>query len=115
MNPDRKNLERVAAWQASIEAALTVGPSRQFGPRERWGMHKGANATVLTSMGQTDVVQRLPGLPEWPRLLAEAELYEIDGCQVPVMNRRTLIELKRRRGSHLDLADIEAIERLAGL
>jgi hypothetical protein len=32
--------------------------------------------------------------------------------RVPVINRRTLIELKRARGSHLDLADIEAIQTL---
>jgi len=61
------------------------------------------------------VVQRLPGLPDWPQVIADAELYEIDGVRVPVINRLTLIELKRRRGSHLDLADIEAIERLAEL
>jgi len=70
---------------------------------------------VLTSKGQVDVVQRLPGLPEWPRLVEEAEVYEIGELRVPVINRATLIELKRRRGSHLDLADIEAIERLAEL
>jgi hypothetical protein len=61
------------------------------------------------------MTEPLAGLPDWPQLVEEAELYEIDGLQVPVMNRSTLIELKRRRGSHLDLADIEAIERLAEL
>jgi hypothetical protein len=35
--------------------------------------------------------------------------------QVQVISRITLIDLKRRRDSHLDLADIEAIERLAEL
>jgi hypothetical protein len=65
--------------------------------------------------GQIDVVQRLPGLPEWPQLIDEAELYEIEGMRVAVLNRRTLIDLKRRRGSNLDLADIDAIEQLAGL
>jgi hypothetical protein len=32
-----------------------------------------------------------------------------------VLNRRTLIELKRRRGSAQDLADIEAIAQLEEL
>lgn len=113
VDPDRENLDRVAEWLMSLNAVLKLKPARAFGPRERWGMHKGANATVLTSLGQIDVVQRLPGLPDWSQLVEEAELYEIDGFQVPVMNRLTLIELKRRRGSHLDLADVEAIERLA--
>jgi hypothetical protein len=113
--PDQQNLDRVTEWLISIDAVLKLNPQRRFGPRERWGLHKGSNATVLTSKGQVDVVQRLPGLPEWSELLGEAELYEIDDLQVPVINRATLIELKRRRGSHLDLADIEAIERLAEL
>jgi len=40
---------------------------------------------------------------------------EIEELQVPVLNHRSLIELKRHRGSHLDLADIEAIEALREL
>jgi hypothetical protein len=115
VNPDRENLDRVADWLISIDATLKLKPARRFGARERWGMHKGSNATVLTPMGQIDVVQRLPGLPDWSQLVDEAELYEIDAVQVPVISRLTLIDLKRRRGSNLDLADIEAIERLAEL
>jgi hypothetical protein len=61
------------------------------------------------------VVQRLPGLPEWSRLIDEAEIYEIEDMRVHVLNRQTLIDLKRRRGSHLDLADIDAIELLPDL
>ena len=113
--PSMENLDRVTEWLISIGAVLKLNPARAFGPRERWGLHKGSNATVLTKMGQIDVVQRLPGLPKWDQLVEEAELYEIDAVQVPVISRLTLIDLKRRRGSHLDLADIEAIERLAEL
>lgn len=115
VDPDLENLDRVAEWLTSLDATLKLNPARRFGPRERWGLHKGSNATVLTRLGQVDVVQRLPGLPEWPQLIEEAELYEIEGMRVPVLNRQTLIDLKRRRGSHLDLADIDAIEQLAQL
>jgi hypothetical protein len=115
VGPGEENINRVAEWLMSIDAVLKLNPERRFGPRERWGMHRGSNATVLTSLGQVDVVQRLPGLPEWSQLVEQAEVYEVDDLQVAVINRQTLIELKRRRGSHLDLADIEAIERLADL
>jgi hypothetical protein len=115
VKPDQENLNRVAEWLVSLEAVLKLNPARRFGPRERWGMQKGSNATVLTSLGQIDVVQRLPGMPEWPQLVDEAELYEIEGMRIQVVNRQTLIDLKRRRGSHLDLADIDAIEQLAEL
>jgi hypothetical protein len=115
VNPEAENLDRVAEWLKSIDAVLKLNPSRPFGARELWGMRKGSNATVLTSLGQVDVVQRLPGMPQWPQLMEEAEVYEIDEMRVQVINRRTLIELKRRRGSKLDLADIEAIELLPEL
>jgi hypothetical protein len=113
--PDEENINRVAEWLISIDAVLKLNPKRRFGPRERWAMHKGSNATVLSSLGQIDVVQKLPGMPAWPQLVEDAEVYEIEGQTVQVMNRSTLIELKRRRGSHLDFADVDAIERLAKL
>jgi hypothetical protein len=112
VSPDEENLDRIHAWLTSLKAVLKLNPRRPFGDRERWGMQKGSNATVLTSAGQIDLVQRLPGLPDWSTLMAEAEVYELDGMRVPVVARRTLIELKRQRGSQLDLADIEAIELL---
>lgn len=90
VSPEPENLDRVAEWLTSIDAVLKLNPRRSFGSRERWGLHKGSNATVLTSLGQIDVVQRLPGMPEWPQLIEEAEVYEIDDLQVPVMNRATL-------------------------
>jgi hypothetical protein len=113
--PDEENLNRVAEWLMSIDVVLKLNPRRRVGPRERWGMHKGSNATVLTPLGQIDVVQRIPGMPEWEELVAQAEVYELEGRTVRVMNRATLIELKRRRSSAQDLADIEAIEQLEEL
>jgi hypothetical protein len=113
--PDQDNLDRVTDWLISLDAVLKLNPQRRFGPRERWGLHKGSNATVMTSLGQVDVMQQLPGLPDWPTLVSEAEVYEVEGQTVRVMSRSTWAELKRRRGSPQDLADIDAIERLAEL
>jgi hypothetical protein len=115
VSPDEANIRRVTDWLISLKAVLKLNPKRPFGSRERWGMLKGSNATVVTSLGQIDIVQRLPGMPDWPQLVDQAEVYEIDGFSVHVMNRATLIELKRNRGSNLDLADIEAIELLPEL
>ncbi len=57
-------------------------------------------------------MQELPGLPDWDRLLAESERYQFDDITVDGIARSTLIELKLRRGSGLDLAVIEAIQVL---
>ena len=113
--PDEENLDRVAEWLTSLDAVLKLNPNRRLGPPERWGMAKGANLTVDTSLGQVDVVQRLPGLPDWSTLVEEAEMYEVEGHPVRVMNRSTWGELKRRRGSPQDLADIDTTERLSEL
>ena len=115
VEPSKENLNRVADWLISLNTVLKLNPERKFGPRERWGMHKGSNATVITALGQVDLVQRLPGLPEWPELVADAEWYELEGNDVRVMNRSTLIALKRRRSSPQDLVDIETIEQLEEL
>jgi hypothetical protein len=48
VNSSAANLDRVADWLKSIDARLKLNPSRPFGARERWGMQKGSNATVLT-------------------------------------------------------------------
>jgi len=112
VRPTQANLGRVHDWLVSLDAHLKLRPERRFGPRERWGMFKGSNATVLTNLGQVDLVQEIPGLPAWDQLIAESERYELEDLTVTVMARSTLIALKRRRSSHLDLADIEAIELL---
>lgn len=110
--PDQDNLRRVHDWLISIDARLKLRPGRTFGPRERWSMFRGNNATLLTSFGQIDVVQQIAGMPAFDELVADCESFERDGVKVRVINRRTLIEMKRRRSSALDLADIEAIEAL---
>jgi hypothetical protein len=112
VRPTEQNLGRVSDWLVELDAHLLLRPARRFGARERWELVKGANASLLTSLGQVDVVQRLPGLPDWETLLADSEQYELGELTVAVVARTTLIELKRRRGSKLDLADIEAIELL---
>ena len=112
VNPDPENLGRVADWLASMNAKLRLNPMSEFGERERAGLLRGAHVSVLTRMGQVDIFQPLAELPEWSELMDRAELYETGGVQVPVLDRGTLIELKRERGSYLDRADIEAIGRL---
>ena len=114
VDPDPENLDRVADWLTASGATLRLNPMMTFGERERTGLHRGAKVSVLTKLGQVDLDQQLPGLPDWAQLMEQAELYETDGMQVPVLDRETLIELKRSRGSFLDKADIEAIERLKG-
>lgn len=113
VDSDSENLGRVADWLTSLKATLRLNPMSEFGERERSGLLRGAHVSVLTRMGQIDIYQPMPELPAWSELIERAELYETGGVQVPVLDRATLIELKRQRGSYLDRADIEAINSLA--
>ncbi|HZU61405.1 MAG TPA: hypothetical protein VE983_10585, partial [Solirubrobacteraceae bacterium] len=83
VSSDPENLERLSDWLTSVGATLRLNPMSRFGERERAGLLRGAHASVLTPLGQVDVVQELPGLPEWSQLVQEAELYETDGIEVP--------------------------------
>lgn len=115
VRPTEDNLRRIHDWLVELDARLLLNPARRFGSRERWEMLKGSDASVATRLGQVDLVQRLPGLPDWDQLLAESERYELDDLSVAVIARSTLIELKRRRATAQDLADIDAIELLDAL
>lgn len=112
--PDQDNLNRVAEWLMSIDAVLKLNPRRRFGPRERGD----AQGVQRDRAHLTWPNRRRPATPGPTRLVGAGRGgrgVRNRGQTVTVMNRSTLIELKRRRGSHLDLADIEAIERLAEL
>jgi hypothetical protein len=109
VDPDPENL---ADWLTSLKATLRLNPMSEFGERERAGLLRGAQVSVLTPMGQIDIFQPTPELPAWSELVERAELYETGGVQVPVLDRATLIELKRQRASYLDRADIESINQL---
>lgn len=113
VNPETRNLDRLAAWLAEHDARLALNPDRRFGDDEVAAVRRGANATLITDLGQLDVVQRLPGLAQWPVLRAAAEEYRIDDGTVWVIDRQTLLRRKRARGTTQDLADAEAIERLS--
>jgi hypothetical protein len=54
-------------------------------------------------------------MPEWEELVAQADVYGFERRGIRVMNRATMIGLKRRRSCAQDLADIEAIEQLGEL
>lgn len=112
VDPAAPNLDRLTTWLIEHEARLALNPDRPFGDAEAAAVRQGANATLLTDLGQLDIVQRLPGLAAWPVLRAAAEEYRLDDGTVRVVDRQTLLRRKRDRATAQDLADAEAIERL---
>jgi len=108
-DPDRDNLDRVVNVLLSLDATLTLAPERQPGPRERQALYQGRNLSLSTSVGDVDVVQRLPGVPAYAALAQRAMTISPFGFELRVASRGDLLAMKRARGNPLDLADIERL------
>lgn len=72
-------------------------------------MYRGRNLTLTTRLGDIDVVQRLPGVPSYAELAADAQDATIGGVPIAVASRAHLIAMKQARGSAQDRADLERL------
>lgn len=109
-DPEPENLDRLVDMLASLDARLTLAPTRRVGPAERSELRRGRNLTITTSLGDLDVVQRLPGVPGYAVLAQNAETTTLSDVPLRVCSRAALIEMKRARASAQDLADIERLQ-----
>lgn len=112
IRPTEVNYDRITEWLEEHDAHLALNPARAFGEEQSESIRRGSNATLLTDLGQIDIVQRLPGLAPWQQLNAAAEQYELEGLRLRTINRETLKQRKRARGTPQDLADVAALEQL---
>jgi hypothetical protein len=109
-DPDRANLDRLGNALVTVNARLAADPSRELGPAERLALYQGRNLTLTTRLGDVDVVQRLPGVPGYAALAADAEHSSIGGAAIAVCSRAHLIAMKSARGSAQDRADLERLQ-----
>src|SRR3954464_3681567 len=108
-DPDRDNLDRRGNALVSIDARLASDPRRELGPAERLALYRGRNLTLATRLGDVDIVQRLPGVPGYAALEADAEQSSIGGVAIVICSRAHLIAMKAARGSAQDRADLERL------
>lgn len=113
-DPSPENLDRLCDVLAGLDARLLLNPQRTLDAKVRAALQRGRNVTVSTSLGDVDVVQRLPGVPPFAALEAEAMGVEIFDVSFDVCSRRHLVAMKRARGSSLDLADLERLADRSG-
>jgi hypothetical protein len=110
-DPADDNLRRLADLLTHLDARLTLDPDHRFGPEERTALARGGSLSLTTSLGELDLVQRLPGIPAFSDLDAEAVDAQLLEVPVRVCSRKHLLAMKRVRGSAQDLADLEALEQ----
>jgi hypothetical protein len=110
-DPDRGNLDRLADVLTRLDARLLLNPERGIDDDVRAGLRSGRNVTVTTRLGDLDVVQRLPGVPAYEMLDADAVAVQLFDVPFRVCSREHLIAMKNARGSSLDLADLERLQQ----
>jgi nucleotidyltransferase AbiEii toxin of type IV toxin-antitoxin system len=71
--------------------------------------------TLVTSLGELDVLTRPPGAPAYRDLRRNADRYDIGGFNVSVASIDDLIAMKQAAGRAKDLLDVEELEALKSL
>jgi hypothetical protein len=108
-DPSDTNLTRLADLLLELDARLLRNPERGIDAGVRTALSQGRNLTVTTRLGDLDVVQRLPGVPSFAELDADAWEASLFGVRFRVCSRNHLIAMKRARGHALDLSDLERL------
>jgi predicted nucleotidyltransferase len=71
--------------------------------------------TLVTSLGELDVLNRPPGAPPYRELRQHADRYDLGGFNVSVASIDDLIAMKQAAGRAKDLVDIEELEAIKRL
>src|SRR5438552_2573526 len=71
--------------------------------------------TLVTSLGELDVLTRPPGAPPYQELRRGADRYDLGGFNVSVASIDDLIAMKQAAGRAKDLLDIEELEAIKRL
>jgi Nucleotidyl transferase AbiEii toxin, Type IV TA system len=71
--------------------------------------------TLVTSLGELDVLSGPPGAPPYAELRRNADRYDLGGFNVSVASIDDLIAMKQAAGRAKDLLDIEELEAIKRL
>jgi hypothetical protein len=109
-DPDRENLDELGNALVRLNARLASDPTRGIDAAIREALYRRGNVTLVTDLGDLDIVQDVIGLPSWEELAAGAETTNLAGIPVVVCSREHLLTMKRARNSLQDQADLEALQ-----
>jgi hypothetical protein len=116
-DPERANLERLAAVLRAIEAQQ-IGVDTELLPHQPTdadGLTAGGSFQLATVHGELDILQESGVIPSYEALAEDAVEIEWRGNAVLVCSLERLKQMKRAAGRSLDLLDLEALEQAQGL
>ena len=116
-DPAPENLTRLAGLLADL-GARSIGDFEEqempSDPTRPEGLAEGGNFRLTTDLGDVDIMQWIPGLPEdrTYRMLAEgATVGDFDGVPVAVCSLEHLRLMKRTAGRAVDLEDLSRLDQ----
>ncbi len=109
------NLKALAAVLGELQARLRgVDDDVPFVADERT-LRQVEVLTLVTTLGELDVLARPAGAPNYAQLRRRAERFDIGGVVVSVAGIDDLIAMKRAAGRAKDVADVEELETIKRL
>jgi hypothetical protein len=114
---DQANLEALGAVLTAVRSRLRGGPGDvPFVPDASTLRHISL-LTLVTDLGELDVLARPDGAPAFSTLRAHADRYDLGDFSVLVASIEDLVAMKRaadRPKDRADVAELEALLRLRG-
>ncbi len=117
-DPEPHNLERLASFLSAVNATqLGVGDfdasEMPFDPTDPTDLAAGGNFRLTTELGDLDVMQWIPGLPEeraYATLAPAATTGLLGDVPVRVCSLKHLRQMKRAAGRPQDVQDLSDLE-----
>lgn len=119
-DPDQENLTRLARLLTDLgarQAGDFAETEMPYDPTEPSALAEGGNFRLTTDLGDVDIMQWVPGIPEehaYPVLAPAATVGDFDGIPVTVCSIEHLRLMKRAAGRPVDVEDLSRLEQAHG-
>ena len=109
VDPDRQNLERLAAVLANLEAVLPGADPIAGDPAGARSLSFRGNPRFETSLGRLYIVQSPAGAPNYSDLAARAVTVELDDLKLRICAYEDLVAMKEATARDQDRLDLTAL------
>ena len=109
-DPDPKNLAKLDSLLRGLGGKVDVGGRLLAADAIGTFLRTGDRTLVRTELGEVDVLQGLPQVPDYSQLEEGGTTIDITGLEVRVCSLEHLLQMKRASDRLRDRDDVEALE-----